>query len=500
MNKKLLVVIAAIVSVAFMACDDTTDSIGTGVTDTKDLLNVTSGSFTVKSLSVKAGNLYSRNTTGYVGKVRDPETGTYVTGNFMTQFHTFENYAFPDRDSLVIVNGTDTIIGKGGEIRADSCTVGLFYTEFYGDSLANMTLTMHEMETPMQEGVKYYTNDSPETLGLLRSDGIHKNKTYTLTDLSISESERSNSSYMSCISLNLNDKYTDKDGREYSNYGTYVMTKYYEHPEYFKNSYTFTKNVCPGFYFKNKAGLGSMAYITVSQMNVYFKYCTKSSSTGRDTVYVGTANFTGTEEVLQSTNIENQETQDLLSDASCTYVKSPAGYFTELELPVDDILSGHDNDTLNTAKIVLTKVRNTTDSEYAFDEPTTLLLLPKDSLTTFFENDELPDYKSSYIASNSSSSSADYGTYTFNNIAGLITHLAAIKKAGLAESSSWTTAHPDWNKVLVVPVSATYVTQSSTKVLVKVVHDMSLSSVKLVKGTDSGEIKVDVIYSKFNNE
>lgn len=500
MKSNLLAVVAAIVGLAFVACDDTTDNIGTSITDTNDLLNVATNSFIVKSQSVEAGNLYARNTTGYVGKVKDPETGTYVTGNFMTQFHTFEDYAFPDRDSLIYVQGTDTIMGTAGKIEADSCSLGLYYTEFYGDSLATMTLTMHELAEPMQEGVKYYTNDSPETLGLLRSDGIHKNKTYTLTDLSVSEDDRNDDSYMASIFLKLNDPYTDKDGRTYTNYGTYIMTKYYEHPEYFKNSYAFTKNVCPGFYFKNKAGLGSMAYITVSQMNVYFKYCAKSSSTKRDTVYVGVANFAGTEEVLQSTNIENEETQDLLSDQSCTYVKSPAGYFTELELPVDDILKGHDNDTLNTAKIVLTKVRNTTDSEYAFDEPTTLLLLPKDSLTTFFENDKLPDYKTSYIARNSSSTSADYGTYTFNNISGLITRMAALKQEGLAKSATWTTEHPDWNKVLVVPVSATYVTQSSVQVLVKVVHDMALSSVKLVKGTDSGEIKVDVIYSKFKKE
>jgi len=491
MKINLVVVIAALAGMVFTACDDTTDAIGTSITDSKDLLNVSSNTFTVKSNSVKAGDIYARSTTGYVGKVRDPETGTYITGNFMTQFHTFEDYSFPSRDSLVIVNGTDTIIGKEGEIRADSCTLGLYYTEFYGDSLANMTLTMHELAEPMKESVKYYSNQSPETLGLLRSDGIRKNKTYTLADLSVSEDDRSDDSYMASIFLKLNDPYTDKEGREYSNYGTYIMTKYYEHPEYFKNSYAFINNVCPGFYFKNKAGLGSMAYITVSQLNVYFKF--RSDST-----YVGVANFAGTEEVLQSTDIENKDTEDLLSDASCTYVKSPAGYFTELELPVDDILNGHDQDTLNTAKIVLTKVRNTTDNEYAFDEPATLLLLPKDSLKTFFESEQLPDYKMSYIASNSSSATTDYGTYTFNNIAGLITRLAAMKEKGLAESSTWVDEHPDWNKVLVVPVSATYVTQNSTSVLVKVEHDMSLSSIKLVKGTDSGEIKVSVIYSKFN--
>lgn len=495
MKINILAVIALVACMAVTACDDTTDSTGTSITDSKDLLNVTSATYYIKSKSVSSGAVYARNTTGYVGKVRDPETGSYVTGNFMTQFHTFEDYTFPSRDSLVIVNGTDTIIGQKGEIRADSCTVGLYYTSFYGDSLANMTLSMKELAEPMKEGVKYYSNQSPETEGLIRTNGINKNKTYTLTDLSVSESDRSDASYMASISLKLNDPYTDKDGRRYNNYGTYIMTKYYEHPEYFKNSYTFINNVCPGFYFKNKAGLGSMAYITVSQLNVYFKF-------RNDSTYIGVANFSGTEEVMQATNIENKNVDDLVNDESCTYIKSPAGIFTELELPVNDIVNSHENDTLNTAKVVLTKMNKKTDSKYAFDAPTTLLLLPKDSLKSFFENEQLPDYKTSYIASGSATNSSSYGIYTFNNIAGLISRMADIRKEGLATDSNWETEHPDWNKVLVVPVSATYITQNNSSVLVKIVHDMGLSSVRLVRGNGDADkkIKIDVIYSKFNNK
>ena len=495
MKINVLAVIAFVACMAFIACDDTTDSIGTSITDNKDLLNVTSASFPVKSGSVAAGTVYARNTTGYVGKVRDPETGSYITGNFMTQFHTFENYEFPSRDSLVFVQNGDTLIGKDAPIHADSCTVGLYYTEFYGDSLANMTLTMNELGEPMQEGVKYYSDFDPMTLVRKDGKGISKSKTYALTDLSVSEDDRTDDSYMASIALKLNDPYTDQNGKTYNNYGTYVMTKYYENPENFKNSYNFIHNVCPGFYFKNKAGLGSMAYITVSQLNVYFKF-------RNDSTYVGVANFSGTEEVLQATNIENKNIDNLVNDNSCTYVKSPAGIYTELELPVLDILKGHENDTLNTAKIVLTKMNNKTDSEYAFDSPATLLMLPKDSLHNFFENEQLRDNKISFLATDSkSNSSGDYGTYTFNNIAGLITYMANVREKGLATDPDWEAKHPDWNKALVVPVSTTIITQNNTSVLVKLTHDMSLSSVRLVKGDGTEDkIKISVIYSNFNHE
>jgi hypothetical protein len=49
--------------------------------------------------------------------------------------------------------------------------------------------------------------------------------------------------------------------------------------------------------------------------------------------------------------------------------------------------------------------------------------------------------------------------------------------------------------VILVPVSTTYSTLSSSSVLTKVVHDMSLSSTRLVGGDT--KLKMSVVYSKF---
>ena len=265
---------------------------------------------------------------------------------------------------------------------------------------------------------------------------------------------------------------------------------YYEDPDRFKNSYNFIHEVCPGFYFKTNDGIGSMAYITVSQLNIYFRYL-------NDSTYVGTTSFSATEEVLQTTNISNdkQNIADLANDNTCTYLKTPAGIFTEITLPVDEITENHSNDTINTAKISLTRINNNTHDEYSLSAPSTLLMIPKDSLYTFFENGDNVDYKKSFIATYSSSTNQ----YTFNNISGMITYMADIKKKGLAENSNWLNEHPDWNRVVVIPVS---VTTNSSSQIVKIVHDMSLTSTKLVGGSENPyePIKINVIYSKFNHE
>ncbi|MGN1375172.1 MAG: DUF4270 domain-containing protein [Prevotella sp.] len=493
MKFKNLAIVALLFSASFVACDDTTDILGESLTDNLDKLDVHPDTFDVISSSLVADSVYSRNTTGYLGKVKDPETGNYVSCDFMAQFNTLENYRFPVKDSLVYIEGKDTIrlkdVAEGlkdGKILADSCSIRLFYTDFFGDSLATMNLTARELAEPMKEGVKYYSNYNPTQL--LRAGGLKVNKTYTLTDLSVSSDERADeSSYTPNIKIDLNKPYTDKNNITYNNYGTYIMRKYYENPSYFKNSYNFVNEVCPGFYFEVNEGLGSVAYITVSQLNVYFKYA-------NDTTYVGTASFAGTEEVLQTTNISNdKEALEKLAnnDNSCTYLKTPAGIFTELELPIDRILSGHENDTINTAKISLKRVNNSGYNDYTFSCPSALMMIPRDSLYTFFENGDIIDYKKSFYAAYSSTSN----DYTFNNFSGMITYLTNAKKQGLAVDPNWLSSHPNWNKVVIIPVS---ITTNSSGQIVKVVHDMSLTSTKIVKGTPDNPLKLNVIYSKFS--
>lgn len=483
MKTIIYTVIAIMSCITIASCDDTTDSIGNSLTDNMDMLKVTTDTFNVATRSIVADSVLSRSTTGYLGKIRDIETGNYITGDFMAQFSTLENYKLPEKDSIVSL--------QDGEVIADSCSIRLFYTDYYGDSLAIMNITAYEMNEPMKEGVKYYSNFDPIAEGLIRNDGMKVNKTYTLTDLSISDEDRADeSSYTPNIKINLNKPYTDKNGVTYNNYGTYIMRMYYEDPDRFKNSYNFIHEVCPGFYFKTNDGIGSMAYITVSQLNIYFRYL-------NDSTYVGTTSFSATEEVLQTTNISNdkQNIADLANDNTCTYLKTPAGIFTEITLPVDEITENHSNDTINTAKISLTRINNNTHDEYSLSAPSTLLMIPKDSLYAFFENGDNVDYKKSFIAIYSSSTNQ----YTFNNISGMITYMADIKKKGLAENSNWLNEHPDWNRVVVIPVS---VTTNSSSQIVKIVHDMSLTSTKLVGGSENPyePIKINVIYSKFNHE
>ncbi|MBP3826934.1 MAG: DUF4270 domain-containing protein [Prevotella sp.] len=475
------------------ACDDTTESIGASLTDNMDHLQITTDTFSITTRSIVADSVLSRNTTGYLGKIKDPETGAYITGDFMMQFNTLEDYFFPTKDSI---ESKDEL----GNVYVDSCEIRLYYDDFYGDSLAAMKLSVYELAKPYEEGQNYYSNYDPFEQGYIREDGIVKSKMYALTNMGLSDSLRKSSSYSPNIRIPLNDPYTDKDGKTYKNYGTYILQKYYENPEITKNSYNFIHQICPGFYVKIQEGLGSMATIYNSQLNLYFRYRSKYTrdNTTKDTIYVGTTTFAGTEEVLQHTHITNdkQTISTLAADNSCTYLKTPAGIFTEMTLPVDEIVYNHENDTLNTAKITLSRINNNTHGDYTLSTPSTLLIVEKDSMYTFFESNKIADNKLTYL-----STFANNG-YTFNNISGLIRHMAEAKEKGLQSNPNWLALHPDWNKVVLVPVSTEYVTVGQNQVLAKVSHDMSMTSTRLVGGSANPNqpIRISVIYSKFSNK
>lgn len=484
MKCKFLAIGFAAMTLAFAACDDTTNTIGTSLTSDIDNLKVSVDTFGVASSTLVSDSVLARNIVGYLGRIKDPLTGTLITGDFMIQFNTLANFKMPTRDNVISV--------VDGEVAADSCDIRLYYTSFFGDSLAQMKLTAYELKEPMREDTTYYSNFSPFSSRYIRhfnnSDiGIRQNRTYTLADMTESDSLRNSSGYNRNIRIRLNEPYTDKDGVTYNNYGTYILRKYYEqedNPVDFHNAYRFIQNIVPGFFIKMTGGVGSMAYIISSQLNIYMRYMEDGEEKK------GSTSFTATEEVLQTTTFTNdKENMKLLSqDNTCTYLKTPAGLFTELELPIEKIFYGHENDSINTAKLTLKRINDGIDQTYALGAPSYILMIPKDSLYSFFEHNMLANNKTSYIATCLSNNVAT-NNYTFNNISNLVSAMYRSKRT------------ENWNKVVLVPVNVNYTTTSGgLATLNKVTHDMSLSSTRLERGTndDNSPIKLSVIYSKFN--
>ena len=476
-----LLTVLVIAALTFAACDDTTEGIGGSITNKIDNINISNSAFNVTTKSIVADSVLSRNNTGLIGKMKDPQTGNYVKGDYMTQLSVLPTFSVDTLDYIKQANN--------GSIEADSCYLLVSYNASYGDTIAPMKVTAYEMTKPMAENQEYYSNYDAFEKGWVSESNQHWSSNYNL----------SNTSDVKNFKIYLNKKYK-KDGKTYKNYGSYIMQTYAEHPEYFKTNYKFLHYVCPGFYIKNVGGTGNMAKIWNTELIFYW---TRKKTINKDStaVSIGYNRFDGTEEVLQLNKIEN-DTENLKKLASkdqekCTYLKSPAGIFTEVTLPIEDIMKGHEKDTLNTATISFPRLNNENeDNPYNFATPSTILMVQKDSLQSFFEKSKLADSRTSYTASYSSTGTYK-NAYTFQNIANLVS--AMYKNKGKGEN---------WNKVVLVPVNVITTTQGYTTVISKINHDMSLASTRLKRGvitTDSNgketsPIQIKVIYSKFKEE
>ena len=488
-----LILVAAFMYLGLTACDDTTDTLGDSLTHTADKFQLLTDTFGVSTRSMTIDSVLASSIYPYIGHVKDSETGSYIESSFSSQLSVLQTifYSSPKEDSIKCEKD------EWGNYIADKCYIGIYFNSFKGDTLNTMKLTLHELAKPLEEGVKYYSNFDLAKEGYLRNDGneIKLAKSYTYEGLVTTDSMRP-----VIIDLNKEEVYVDMNGNKYKNYGSYLLTSFYKHPEYFSSSYNFIHKVCPGFYFEHTNGMGNMGEVAFVNLAVGFK------ALRGDSLSAVEITFPGTEEVMQTSFIDNDKDRlnELASDESCTYVKSPSGIFTEMTLPIDSIKRGHENDTISSAKVIVPRYNYTSD-ESMFSAPNYIMMVPKDSLYSFFENKNVPDSKMSYLASYSSKNN----TYTFNNISDLVNKLWQNKVNGYGGK--------DWNKVVLLPVtvSTNSSTSSSTTSVTNVTNEMGLKSTKLVRGTNffgrdgkdangnhvkASPLKISVIYNKFRKE
>ncbi len=475
----LMSFIMALSMMMFSSCDENTSNLGLfpeadGITSTYDLFNVYTRSLAMDSV-------ISNSTNSFIGSIVDPETSTRITASFAAQFHIFENYSFPKRQLLFPIDTTLAVQPdhSGEAISCDSVDIRLYFDEYYGDGNNPMKMEVFELdpENIMSEDSTYYSNIDLEKFLPSGAKPI-ATKMFTPEDYVLSDAERISTTHSPNIHIGIPKEL-----------GTRIMNLYYEHPEYFKDSYTFIRNVCPGFYFRLKSGNGTMVGVTVGTLNVHFKFFDEEHA---DSVYAGMARFAATPEVIQSTQFENQDVSELIEDESCTYLKNPAGICTEITLPVREIYASHSTDSVNKAQLTLTRY-NRDQVNYQLGIPASLLMVRKQNMHSFFENHEVSDSQTSYTTTFNST----YNTYTFQNISRLISDCQHEKVYGMLEEglteAQWEAKHPDWNKVVVIPVNTSTNTSGYE---VSVTHDMDMNSIRLVGGPNT-PIEMQVIYSRF---
>ena len=507
---------------AATACDDNTGSLGIGMLDDNDYLTAAVATFDVKTESFFADSVFAKTSIGYVGKFSDPEFGSFEA-SFLTELNNTEYFMIPEvyRETEFDSNGKAT---KGeGLLYKDSVVAArlvVYYDEWFGDSLNTCRMSAYELSRPLDNN--RYTNIDPE-------DYYDKNdatkllgrKAYSAYDTSVPDSVRTatddngNRTYYPNLYFTL-------DSLEFGY--KRILKEYRDNPWKFKDASTFRDNVFKGVYLKNDLGDGTILYI--DRVDLQLEFCCRytdeetgvalKKTDGTDSLYNTTQIlFASTKEVTQANRFENTALlKQKVEEKEWTYIKSPAGIFTQATLPYDEIYEQLTGDTLNAVRLTFTNYRQQSDYEFSMDVPEDVLLIRKKDLKTFFEENELPDNITSFTVSHNN---VNVNQYTFQNIARLVTTCinekqAAKTAAGASwDEEKWMKENKDWDKVLLIPVTLTIDDSNSsytgTTQIIGLQHDLKPGYAKLIGGpatvdnTEDGQLKnplkLEVIHTSF---
>lgn len=461
---KLKYVYALLLSALIYSCDDSTSGIGNSIIAAGDSIPAGAATYDVKTQSILADSVYARTITAYLGKYTDPQFGEF-TADFIAQFNCTDNYEFPE--TIQEITGL---------------TFRMYYSTYFGDSLNAMRMQVDTLSKviPEQELNTFYTsvdptqyydsNAKPVARKAFAARGASaKDSVYTYTD-----------SYGSTSSFS----YYWQEVKLPTSLGQQMYDKYVENKDNYKDAENFIKNVLKGFYVHSTHGDGTILYIDDMQLHLSFKYLIESSSGKVDSLVNGASIFAATKEVIQANRFQNSDRlKELTAETKHTYLKTPAGIFTEVTLPIDEIAEMHQRDTLNAASITFTKYNEKSESKYPMGTPQTLLMVRKSDMYDFFEKNKTYDNKLSYI-SQFVSSGATANTYSFTNIAPLISLCVAEKAKG--------TQDEDWNKVVLIPVKTE---TDSNGNIIGIKSNLDMESACLVGGDTP--LKLQVLFTTF---
>lgn len=366
-------------------CNDDLTQVGASIQPENDRPMVYADTFYMKARTVQTDSIYARTIYGSLGEIYDPLYGS-LKSDFMCQFYCPDNFRF----SHTPIDG-----------KIDSVKFEINYSSWTGDSLTPMRAQIYEVTQSLDRN--FYTNIDPEKYcNMQNSLGT---QTYTAYDMTVSDSIR-------------NDLYTTFQPNVTIQMPVELGQRFYDAtintPEVFNNQETFNE-FFPGVYVTNTFGSGNILNIDGSGLRIYYNYAAKDTA-GQDSLVTTSILFSATTEIVQLNRLKNTDIDHLLKpNDSISYIKSPAGVYTELTIPTKEIAPVIEGRIISSVDLSL-KALPQEDWKYAFDVPNYVLILPKDSVDSFFKKSSTENNTTSFLGSYTSSSR----TYSFGNIAKLV--------------------------------------------------------------------------------
>lgn len=412
MTHKLSLPLASLlvgVCLLLVSCEDRSNTLGVGMMPdytqfksfdtTFDLSYRTISADMKDSGSSASGTQYNRmyvsSNYGYIGRIPNQEFGGIET-EYLTQMYCPEGFLF--RDQPV-------------DNRIDSAFLTLYYDGYSGYGKDLVEVTAYRLDRPLPGNSKY----SLESISDYYTRGVSK--------------ELGRASFMAVTGTPHEGKGTWVRVPIAREIGQDFYDKSVAGSEVFRSQSAFDQYF-PGVYFRVSAGTGSVIRVVRTALTFCYRkeQMLKRRSTGKvdSLAYVpAIQELSHTNEVPQLSRFANMGLSELMAPGSdYAYVKSPAGVLAEITIPTREIKKKLDEAPKGSVRVLASAPfsisgENRQLSEYQLVYPTSLVLMPRDSVAHFFES-ELTDADSPFTTYVSRQAIQGSSTYTFGNISALI--------------------------------------------------------------------------------
>lgn len=412
MTHKLSLPLASLlvgVCLLLVSCEDRSNTLGVGMMPdytqfksfdtTFDLSYRTISADMKDSGSSASGTQYNRmyvsSNYGYIGRIPNQEFGGIET-EYLTQMYCPEGFLF--RDQPV-------------DNRIDSAFLTLYYDGYSGYGKDLVEVAAYRLDKPLPGNSKY----SLESISDYYTRGESK--------------ELGRASFMAVTGTPHEGKGTWVRIPIAREIGQDFYDKSVAGSEVFRSQAAFDQYF-PGVYFRVSAGTGSVIRVVRTALTFCYRkeQMLKRRSTGKvdSLAYVpAIQELSHTNEVPQLSRFANMGLSELMAPGSdYAYVKSPAGVLAEITIPTREIKKKLDEAPKGSVRVLASAPfaisgENRQLSEYQLVYPTSLVLMPRDSVAHFFES-ELTDADSPFTTYVSRQAIQGSSTYTFGNISALI--------------------------------------------------------------------------------
>ena len=459
--KNLLILTAAFLAVIFVACDDDLSKLGNSIQPGDDdiLAGGDTVTITASTYSFK-DSVYARTIYGVLGEYEDPIFGR-IKSDYLCEFRC------PEDNELFHPN----------TFEIDSTSLFVGYSSFTGDTISPIGVTTYEVTESLK--ANFFTNVDPAKYCDMTK--VLGQNIFTIQDCPVdSATSASWGVRVRQIRTKLNNELGERIFNKWKlNDGTFDSTDNFN--KFFK-----------GMYITNTFGSGSLINVDYTQLRIYFKYKIRNVANTEDSIVSGGISIGVTPEVIQMNHVENDIPPGLLADTEKSYMKTPAGLYTELTIPLEQIVKKANDKygkgyTINAANF---KMKGFTEEEEDLktNKPARLLLINKDSLKNFFRDRKYDSNNATYAVI---SRDATSNSYNFGNLAAIINYYADHYKNE--------TTIPNLHYLL-IPVDVTQEQRYYNGQYVYVITDVFnyMSPTTAILRTDKDNMKMPLIFSKYN--